>query len=90
MPENTSDIAKRVILSAIAEGMTVEQACQVAGRTLKSYEYYRRTDPVFKSLADRTRLGALEMNFTEETAKDLDFVTWRKKYLHQETFGHRS
>ena len=84
-----SEKAKKVILSAIAEGMTVEQACQVAGRTLKSYEYYRRTDPVFKSLADRTRLGALEKNFTEETAKDLDFVTWRKKYLHQETFGHQ-
>ena len=84
-----SEKAKKVILSAIAEGLTVEQACQVAGRTLKSYEYYRRTDPVFKSLADRTRLGALNKNFTEETAKDLDFPTWRKKYLHQETFGHQ-
>jgi len=84
-----SEKAKKVILSAIAEGMTVEQACQVAGRTLKSYEYYRRTDPVFKSLADRTRLGALEKNFAEASAKELDFPTWRKKYLHQETFGHQ-
>jgi hypothetical protein len=38
MPENTAEIAKRVILSAIAEGMTVEQAVASAGRSYKSYE----------------------------------------------------
>jgi len=30
-----SEKAKKVILSAIAEGLTVEQACQVAGRSLR-------------------------------------------------------
>jgi len=83
------DRAKKVILQCIADGMTVEQSCQVAGKSIKTYEYYRRVDPVFKQLADRTRLGSLEKNYTEETAKDLDFVTWRKKYLKQETFGHQ-
>jgi hypothetical protein len=75
-----SEKAKKVILQSLAEGMTVEQACRAAGRTLKSYEYYRK-DPVFKSLADRTRLGSVEKNFAEETAKGLDFKTWRLKYL---------
>ena len=81
--------AKKVILQCIADGLTVEQSCSVAGKSIKSYEYYRRSDPVFKSLVDRTRLGALEKNFTESTARNLDFVTWRKKYLKQETFGHQ-
>ena len=84
-----SEKAKKVILQSLAEGMTVEQACKSAGRTLKSYEYYRAKDPVFRSLADRTRLGSVEKNFTEETAKGLDFVTWRSKYLKQETFPHQ-
>jgi len=81
--------AKKVILQCIADGMTVEQSCKVAGKSIKTYEYYRRSDAVFKQLADRTRLGSLEKNFAEETAKELDFVTWRKKYLKQETFPHQ-
>ena len=47
MAENTAEIAKRVIITAVAEGMTVEQAVASAGRSMKSYEYYRRTDPAF-------------------------------------------
>ena len=94
MPRNPNqtkeaDRAKKVILQCLAEGMTVEQSCQVAGKTLKSYEYYRKSDDVFRSLADRTRLGAVEKNFAEETAKGLDFYTWRKKYLRSETFPHQ-
>ena len=73
----------------MGDGMTVEQSCKVAGKSIKTYEYYRRSDEVFKNLADRTRLGGLEKNFAEETAKNLDFKTWRKKYLKQETFGHQ-
>ena len=84
-----SERAKKVILAAIADGLTVDQACKSAGKTLKSYEYYRKTDPVFKSLADRTRLGAVEKNFADATALDLDFFTWRKKYLRHETFDHQ-
>jgi len=94
MPQNLNHIkevdkAKKVLLQCIAEGMTVEQACQVAGKSVKTYEYYRRTDPTFKALVDRTRQGALEKNFTEASAQDLDFKTWRKRYLHQETFPHQ-
>jgi hypothetical protein len=84
-----ADRAKKVILQCMAEGMTVEQSCKVAGKSVKSYEYYRRTDLTFRSLADRTRLGVLEKNFTDSTAKDLDFVTWRQKYLKSQTFAHQ-
>jgi len=84
-----SERAKKVILAAIADGLTVEQAAKAAGKTLKSYEYYRKTDPVFKNLADRTRLGAVEKNFADATALDLDFVTWRQKYLKSQTFAHQ-
>jgi len=37
MAENSADIAKRIILTSVAEGMTVEQACASAGTALKTY-----------------------------------------------------
>jgi DNA-binding CsgD family transcriptional regulator len=42
--DNSADIAKRIILGCVAEGMTIEQACASAGISIKTYEYYRRTD----------------------------------------------
>jgi hypothetical protein len=94
MPQNLNHIkevdkAKKVILQSIAEGMTVEQSCSVAGKSVKTYEYYRRSDPAFKALVDRARQGALDKNFTEETAKGLDFSTWRSKFLKTQTFPHQ-
>jgi hypothetical protein len=87
--KQAADLAKRVILQCLAEGMTVEQACGVAGKSPKTWEYYRRSDPHFKSLADRTRLGAVSKKFTEADAQDLDFVSFRKRFLHSETFPHQ-
>jgi hypothetical protein len=69
--------------------MTVEQACKSAGKSLKTYEYYRRSDPVFKDRMDRTRLGLRGQSFIEEQTKDLDFPTFRQKYLNSKTFGHQ-
>ena len=84
-----SDRAKRVILQCMAEGMTVEEACKLAGKSIKSYEYYRKSDDAFRSLADRTRLGSIEKNFADTAALGLDFVTWREKYLKSKTFPHQ-
>jgi hypothetical protein len=89
MPENTAEIAKRVILSAIAEGMTVEQAVASAGRSIKSYEYYRRTDPVWKDKVDRTRLGLRGASFIEKTLDDLTFAEFRQRFLKSKTFPHQ-
>ncbi len=52
---SVSDIAKRIILGCVAEGMTIEQACLSAGKSMKTYEYYRRTDKIFTDKIDRTR-----------------------------------
>jgi hypothetical protein len=89
MAENSADIAKRIILQGVADGMTVEQAVASAGRTYKSYEYYRRTDKVFADKIDRTRLGLKTKNFTDVEAVDLSFADFRQRYLHQHTFPHQ-
>ena len=87
--KQSAELAKKVILECIADGLTVEQACGVAGKSIKTYEYYRRSDPKFKSLSDRTRLGAINKNFAEADISDIDFVTWRKRFLKSETFAHQ-
>lgn len=89
MAENTAEIAKRVILSCVAEGMTIEMACKSAGKSIKSYEYYRRTDKVFADKIDRTRLGLREKNFQATDVTEIDFFEFRKRFLHSETFAHQ-
>jgi len=89
VPDNSADIAKRVILASVGEGMTVLAACQVAGKSEKTYDYYRRTDKDFKNTIDRTRLGLKNKNFTSADVHDLTFEQFRERFLHSKTFPHQ-
>jgi len=89
MSEKSSDIAKRLILSGVAEGLTIEAATAVSGKSYKTYEYYRRTDKVFADKMDRTRLGLKDKNFASSDVHDLDFAEFRQRYLHSRTFPHQ-
>jgi hypothetical protein len=87
--EKSSDIAKRLILSGVAEGLTIEAATAAAGKSYKTYEYYRRTDKIFADKMDRTRLGLKDKNFASSDVHDLDFAEFRSRYLHSRTFPHQ-
>jgi hypothetical protein len=89
MSEKSSDIAKRLILSGVAEGLTIEAATAAAGKSYKTYEYYRRTDKVFADKMDRTRLGLKDKNFASSDVHDLTFAEFRQRYLHSRTFAHQ-
>jgi len=89
MADNSADIAKRIILGCVAEGMTIEAACASAGKSIKTYEYYRRTDKVFTDKVDRTRLGLKDKSFASSDVHDLTFAEFRQKYLHSRTFPHQ-
>ena len=89
MAENSADIAKRIILGCVAEGMTIDASCGSAGKSMKTYEYYRRTDKIFADKVDRTRLGLKDKAFASGDVHDIDFVTFRKKFLHSQTFPHQ-
>ena len=89
MAEKSSDIAKRVILSGVAEGMTIEAATAAAGKSYKTYEYYRRTDKNFCDKVDRTRLGLKDKNYASSDVHDLTFAEFRQRYLHSQTFAHQ-
>jgi hypothetical protein len=87
--ENSADIAKRIILTAVSEGMTIEQACASAGKSIKTYEYYRRTDKVFTDKVDRTRLGLKDKSFASGDVHDISFAEFRERFLHSKTFPHQ-
>jgi hypothetical protein len=87
--EKSSDIAKRLILSGVAEGLTIEAATAASGKSYKTYEYYRRTDKVFADKMDRTRLGLKDKNFASSDVHDLNFAEFRERYLHSRTFPHQ-
>jgi hypothetical protein len=87
--ENSADIAKRIIISAVAEGMTIEQACISAGKSMKTYEYYRRTDKAFCDKVDRTRLGLKDKAFASGDVHDITFAEFRQRFLHSRTFPHQ-
>jgi hypothetical protein len=87
--EKSSDIAKRLILSGVAEGLTIEAATAASGKSYKTYEYYRRTDKVFADKMDRTRLGLKDKNFASSDVHDLTFAEFRERYLHSKTFPHQ-
>jgi hypothetical protein len=87
--EKSSDIAKRLILSGVAEGLTIEAATAASGKSYKTYEYYRRTDKVFADKMDRTRLGLKDKNFASSDVHDINFAEFRQRYLHSRTFPHQ-
>ena len=89
MSENSADIAKRIILSCVAQGMTIEQSCASAGKSLKTYEYYRRTDKLFSDKVDRTRLGLKDKAFASGDVHDISFAEFRERFLNQKTFPHQ-
>jgi hypothetical protein len=89
MADNSADIAKRIILGCVAEGMTIEAACASAGKSIKTYEYYRRTDKIFTDKVDRTRLGLKDKSYASSDVHDLTFAEFRQKYLHSRTFPHQ-
>ena len=89
MAENSADIAKRIILGAVAEGMTVEAACASAGKSLKTYEYYRRTDKIFADKVDRTRLGLKDKSFASGDAHDVTYAEFCERYMKHKVFPHQ-
>ena len=89
MTEKTSDLAKRVILQCLAEGMTVEKACIQAGKSIKTYEYYRSSDKGFAALADRTRLGVKTKNFTDADVHDITYAEFCERFLNHKVFAHQ-
>ena len=87
--ESSSTVGKRAILQSLAAGLTVEKACQSAGKSLKSYEYYRRTDKDFAAKADRIRQGVRGEFVADSDVLNISFAEFRERFLKSKTFPHQ-
>jgi hypothetical protein len=81
--------AKKRLLALIEEGVTVEDACRAAGKSVKSYEYYRASDPQFKEAIDLLRVLAKRKGIVATEDAEISFEDFRLKYLNSKTFDHQ-
>lgn len=84
------DAAKQAVVLAIGAGATVSAACSAAGRTKKTYENWRASDPEFRRAVDEARAKADKAldGSKDPTLYQLSFADWRKRFLDRATYPH--
>ena len=87
--KRSSKEAKQIIIDLIQAGETVESACKAAGKSVKSYEYYRSTDPQFKEAIDLVRDIQKRDGVPLGEDANITFEEFRTKYLMSQTFAHQ-
>ena len=81
--------AKKRLLALIEEGVKTEDACRAVGKSIKTYEYYRSSDPQFKEAIDLARTIKKRMGVVADDDKNISFEDFRLKYLNSKTFDHQ-
>ena len=78
--------AKSMILKAVREGKTVAQAMKLVGKSEKTYEYYRNSDPDFKKAIELIRQKVATKGAQVPVP---DFPEFCEEYLGQKVFHHQ-
>ncbi|MEW1547541.1 hypothetical protein [Streptomyces tsukubensis] len=85
--QKSSADCKQIILASVRMGQTIQEGCRQAGRSRKTYEYYRKSDPDFRDLIDRALQARTEG--AEAARKEVpDFPTFCEQYLGTKLFHH--
>lgn len=78
---------KNIILATVRMGHTIAEGCIQAGIKRSTYDYYRKTDPDFRDLIDRTLQANNER--AEGMRREVpDFPEFCEKYLKTQLFRH--
>jgi hypothetical protein len=78
--------AKKRFLEFYAEGRTINDALQLAGRTRTTYEEWRRKDPQFALDADRIR--QMRVGAQHVKGEQIPFSEFSERYLDARVFPH--
>jgi len=81
--------AKQKIIDLINQGYTVEDSCRAVGKSVKSYEYYRASDPDFKKTIDLSREVRNRKGVVSPEDASITFEDFRATYLSSQTFPHQ-
>jgi hypothetical protein len=83
--------AQRKVVDALTMGLSVKDACAAVSRSVKSYENWRSVDKDFARACDEARerrKRALDAG-KDADVYQLDFASWRKRFLGRETYDHQ-
>ena len=84
-----SDAIKKQIIEFLMEGYSVQKAMDAVGRSVKSYEYYRKTDPGFALQIDKVRSMTARGELQTGTIPLPPFPEFSSKYLGVDVFTHQ-
>jgi hypothetical protein len=82
-------LAKERLLSLLEDGYSVADAAAAIRKSDKTFYYYTKSDPDFKRSVDLIRARQANQNPLDNADLDLDFESFRAKFLHSKTFPHQ-
>jgi hypothetical protein len=78
------------VLQLLRAGATVAAAMSHVGRVDRSYEYWLRSDPVFRADVAEIRKARESTSLAVASSpKQLGFAEFRRRFLHSETYPHQ-
>lgn len=84
----SAENAKKIMLTALRAGHSVQIACDSAGRTRSWYDKTRKADPSFAAMADAARMNAAGQS-VKNRDEIPDFPDFCAEYLDTEMFRHQ-
>lgn len=84
-----SNAIKKQVIEFLMQGYSVQKAMDAVGRSVKTYEYYRKTDPAFATQIDKVRSLTARGELQTGTVELPPFEEFSEKYLGTKVFTHQ-
>jgi hypothetical protein len=84
-----SDAIKRQIIEFLMEGYSVQRAMDAVGRSVKTYEYYRKVDQEFSTQVDKVRSMTARGEINGARGEVPPFPEFSEKFLGTRVFKHQ-
>ena len=84
-----SDAIKKQVIDFLMQGYSVQKAMDAVGRSVKTYEYYRKTDEQFATAIDKIRSMTARGEVGSPRGEVPPFPEFSEKYLGVQVFTHQ-
>lgn len=84
-----ADEAKEELVRLVGQGKSIADALKIVGKSRKTYEYYRRTDPDFVEKVERQKILVSRDKGDVIKTEVPDFPEFTEKYFGQRLFDHQ-
>ncbi len=76
-----SDAIKKQVIDFLMQGYSTQKAMDAVGRSIKTYEYYRKVDPSFALAVDKVRSMTARGEIGNARGEVPPFPEFSEKYL---------